>query len=218
MVVVAILSAALAPGKAYSQNATKEDERAQWKLSSADKRMDKIKQVGSQALEILRAENSCSAWFQEVDSDPAGVFSSLHFAIENDKPFHVSRMADGHGGYRFKQPWVARTNEYGGRNSLVEVNANSAFFNPMSALMDVGPTGGFLRLAGFQRLTVGSFQGNTTEAQITTLLHELGHVIGRIPLDGDSWDGRSSQNTEEVLRYCGEEIREAAQGNFHSGN
>ena len=143
---------------------------------------------------------------------------SLHYAIEEGRPFHASRMADGRGGYRFKQPWVARTNESAGRNSLIEFNANGAFFNPMSALMDVGPTGGFLRVAGFQRLTVGSFKGNTTEAQITTMLHELGHIVGRIPMDGDSWDGQSSRNTEEVLRYCGEEIREAAQGNFHSGN
>ena|SRR5579862_453246 len=216
MVVIAIL--AFVPGKACSQGVAKEEGRSQSGLARVDKRLDTIKQVRAQTLEILRSENSCSAWFQEVDGDPAGVLTSLHYAIEKGLPLHVSRMADGRGGYRFKQPWVARSSENAGRNSLIELNVTGAFFNPVSSLMDVGPTGGFLRIAGFQRLTVGSFKGNTSEAQITTMLHELGHIVGRIPLDNDSWDGRSSQNTEEVMRYCGEEVREAAQRNFRSSN
>jgi hypothetical protein len=38
------------------------------------------------------------------------------------------------------------------------------------------------------------------------MLHELAHIIGRIPEDDDSWNRRSSQNTDEVLRHCKKEI------------
>jgi predicted HD phosphohydrolase len=57
---------------------------------------------------------------------------------------------------------------------------------------------------------VGSYSGNTAEAQIAILLHELGHIVGRLPDDSDSWDGRSSQNTLEILSHCKPEIRAAA--------
>src|ERR1700693_1994947 len=59
-------------------------------------------------------------------------------------------------------------------------------------------------------LTISSYNGNTPEAQITILLHELGHLIGRLPEDDDSWDGRSLRNTSDVSRHCKSETRAAA--------
>jgi len=67
-----------------------------------------------------------------------------------------------------------------------------------------------LQPGGNRLLVVSSYNGNTPEAQITILLHELGHIIGRLPEDDDSWDGRSFRNTSEVSRHCKSETRAAA--------
>jgi len=44
------------------------------------------------------------------------------------------------------------------------------------------------------------------------LLHEFGHVINLLPLDFDNVDGKSVQNTAEVLRYCRAESMPRAGG------
>jgi len=67
-------------------------------------------------------------------------------------------------------------------------------------------------------LRVASYSGDTLQAQVTILLHELGHVIGRIPEDSDSWDGRSGENTAEVLRHCKDEIRMIAKNRKREGD
>jgi hypothetical protein len=76
--------------------------------------------------------------------------------------------------------------------------------------MQLDPGGTFARPGGNLMLTIASYNGNTPEAQITILLHELGHIIGRLPEDDDSWDGRSVRNTSEVSRHCKSETRAAA--------
>jgi hypothetical protein len=59
---------------------------------------------------------------------------------------------------------------------------------------------------------IGPFEPNTREARVTTVLHELGHMIrGRdgqwlLPNDGDS-AGKSEANTQRVLSVCGEQIK-----------
>jgi hypothetical protein len=53
---------------------------------------------------------------------------------------------------------------------------------------------------------IGPYQGDTLQAQVVTLLHELGHALDMLPVDENDVEGRSAQNTEEVLRYCRAEI------------
>ncbi len=59
---------------------------------------------------------------------------------------------------------------------------------------------------------IGPFEPNTREARVTTVLHELGHLIrGRdgqwlLPNDGDS-ARESEANTQRVLNVCGEQIK-----------
>jgi hypothetical protein len=76
--------------------------------------------------------------------------------------------------------------------------------------MQLDPAGMFAWPAGNFMLTISSYNGDTPEAQITILLHELGYIIGRLPEDEDSWDGRSIRNTSEVSRHCKTETRAAA--------
>ena len=59
-------------------------------------------------------------------------------------------------------------------------------------------------------LLVGSYYGNTLAAQITILLHELGHVVGRLPEEFDELSGQSGRNTAEVLHFCRAEIKATA--------
>lgn len=213
----AILSM-FATSVAFSQSLTQDDQQIQSELAAMDKRGAIIARAREQVLAILETENSCTAWFREADADPAGVFRSLHYEIEKDKPSFVLRMADGHQGQLFKQPWAASSFEHGGRNSTVSLNPNGLFFKSSQPVVELDMGGSPTRMMGFRALTLGSFRGNSNEAQITTLLHELGHITGRLPEDDDSWDGRSSRNTQVVLRYCKDEIREFAQKGSRRGN
>ena len=185
---------------------------------SADKRMGTVLHARGQVLALLQNENGCLAWFREVDDDPAETFRSLQFKIEKEEQKYVLRMSDGREGDRYKQPWAARAWQWAGRNSVVTINSSGPFFYNVSPVAELGPGGGILRYSGFRKLSVGPYRGDTSEAQITTMLHELGHVTARLPLDGDSWDGKSSRNTEEVVRHCKNEIQEYAKWNEEAGN
>jgi len=207
---VALMSTAFLVQPANSQPLHRDGGATHFVPASTDRRMDTVQHARGQVLALLQDENGCSAWFREANDDPAGVFQSLQFKIEKEENPYVLREVDSYGGERYKQPWVARAWEWGGRNSTVTINSNGAFFHHVSPVAELGSGGGIIRYSGFRTLTIGPFKGQTSEAQITALLHELGHITARLPLDGDSWDGQSSKNTEEVLRHCKNDIREFA--------
>ncbi len=199
-----------ASSPSYSASDPKFDGRVVLQLSALGKQGDTIARAREQVLEILQQGNACTAWFQGADPDPAEVARSLRFALEMRGPSYIYGIRDSHGKQFFKHPWAAKSIENGGRDSTILLNANGPFFNRTSFVMQPGPIGMSVRPDGNRLLTISSYQGNTPEAQITILLHELGHIIGRLPEDSDSLDGRSSQNTSEVLRHCKTETRAAA--------
>ena len=135
-------------------------------------------------------EMPCTAWFQEADPDPLEVFRSLHFELEMKGPPYVYGMRDNERGQFLQTPWAARSIENGGRDSTILLNANGPFFNRSFGCHATGPKGNASSARGIRLLTVCSYEGNTPEAQITILLHELGHIIGRLPEDDDSLDRR----------------------------
>jgi hypothetical protein len=171
-------------------------------LRSLGQHGDKIARARQQALLILQVPNACSAWFQESDPDAAEIFRSLHYELDRQGTSHMVRVRTEFGVSHFKHPWGAMSDENGGRDSNIFLNANGPFFAQQSRVTDsatiIRPT--------WHRLNVGFYDGDTNEARVTILLHELGHIIGRLPEDNDSWDGRSSRNTLEVLQHCGTEI------------
>jgi len=195
---------------AFVQASPKSDYAKRPRPASGDQREESLSKAKAQVFALLQNENACSAWFRESDSDPAGVFHSLHFQMEEAKPSYIQFVLDPHRGDVFKHPWVAQAWQLAGRNSTVKLNLDGAFFNTQSTAVQLTPGGGVARYLGFRMLTVGPFKGGTSEAQITTLLHELGHITDRIPPDDDSWNGKSSRNTEEVLLHCRGEIQEFA--------
>jgi len=210
LIAAAVLSSVLfAPSQSYSEGAPNHEERVVLELSALGKQGDTTARARGQVLEILQYGNGCAVWFQEADPDATEVFRSLHFKLEMRGTSYVYGMADNERGQVFKHPWAARSIEKAGRDSTIQLNANGPFFNHTSRIMQLDPVGMFLRPSGNLTLTISSYNGDTPEAQITILLHELGHIIGRLPEDDDSWDGRSSRNTSEVLRHCKTEIRAA---------
>jgi hypothetical protein len=203
----------LAPSLSFSSTPNNED-RVAWELSSLGKRGEAISRAREEVLDILQHGNACSAWFQEADPDAAGVFRSVHFGLELQGTSYVYGTTNSEREQLFKHPWGAKTIENGGRSSIIQLNGNGPFFNRTSRIVQLDPGGMLTWPGGNLRLTISSYNGGTPEAQITILLHELGHIIGRLPADGDSWDGRSSRNTSEVSRHCRSETRAAA----HNGS
>jgi hypothetical protein len=211
LIAAAVLSCVVfAPSRSYSERTPNKDDCVVLELSALGKPGDTIARTREQVIDILQHGNACSAWFQEADPDPAEVFRSLHLELEMKGPLYVYGMRDNERGQLFKHPWAARTTENGGLNSTILLNANGPFFNRTSEIMQLDPRGMLLQPGGNRLLVVSSYAGNTPEAQITILLHELGHNIGRLPEDDDSWDGRSIRNTSEVSRHCKSETRAAA--------
>jgi hypothetical protein len=200
----------LVPSRSYSEGTPNQDDRVVLELSALGKHGDTIARARGQVLEILQNENACTAWFQEADSAPADVFGSLHFELEMNGPSAIYGMRNSQGKQSFKHPWGARSMQSVGRGSTIRLNANGPFFNRTSPVLQQDSRARLVWPSGNRMLTISKYNGGTPEAQITILLHELGHIIGRLPEDGDSWDGRSSQNTSEVLRHCKIEVRAAA--------
>jgi hypothetical protein len=195
-----------------------QDDRVMRELSGLGKYGNTIARARSQVLEILRPGNACSAWFQEADHDPSDVFRSLHFGLKVSEPPYIYGMTDRQRGPLFKHPWGARSIENGGPHSTIVLNVKGPFFTRASFVMQEGPTGIAVRAGGYRLLLIASYSGNTPKAQVTILLHELGHIIGRLPEDDDSWDGRSSRNTSEVLRHCKTRINATAHNHSTSAD
>jgi hypothetical protein len=200
---------------APSMACTKDDQRVEAQLRAFGKRGETIAEVRVQVLEILQSRNACSAWYHEVDADPAGTFRSLEFLLDENGPPYIFSVKQSGGARLLKQPYVASAYENAGRNARIQINANGAFFNRATEVFEPFPGGGPLLRKGLHTLSVASYSGSTSAAQVTTMLHELGHVTGRIPEDSDSWDGLSARNTVEVLRFCRPEIDAVARVSQH---
>lgn len=208
---IGAISLSLAPRPADAQTLSGENNPHRVKLTLSDRREAELQRARRQTLAILQADNACSAWFREADADAAHVFESARYEIVKNNPRYIFRMSIAYGNPLYKHPWAAKAYESSGRNSIIQLNANGPFFNTFSPVLVLDSGGMPTRVDGTHRLTIASFSGDSPKAQVTTLLHELGHIIGRIPEDDDSWDGRSVQNTKEVLRNCKKEIQEYAQ-------
>lgn len=186
------------------------DEWMSQELSSLGPRGEVIARVREQTLQILQSDNACKAWFEGADPDIADVYRSLHYDIDVNGTATISGVTDKFGELLFKHPWGARSIEGSGRNSFIELNGNGPFFIRKTRVMPSIASLAAMLPDEPQSVLIGPYEGATPEAQITIMLHELGHVVGRLPRDDDSWNGKSSNNTREVLRHCKREIHQAA--------
>jgi hypothetical protein len=166
----------------------------------------KIARARERVFEILQAENSCSVWYREKDPDPLTIFRSLNFTVDQTGPEYVVESRDAETLYHFHDPYVAKIGQATGANATITLNAKGAFFRFEAKVLMVRKEGGPMNIHGNRYINVGSYAGDTLQAQVLVLLHELGHAIDLLPVDSHDVDGKSVQNTDEVLRYCRGEI------------
>jgi hypothetical protein len=176
------------------------------RLLSLGARGAEIAQAREDVISILSTENSCSAWFRQADPDPLAVFESLDITLFNGQKFVAAVKTLG-GPTMFMHPYSAAVQENGGNKAVIQLNANGPFFARVADVLERDSPNSFAYFAGRRALRVGSYDGNTLPARIATLLHELGHAIGRLPDDSDLRTGLSDQNTQRVLRACHAEIK-----------
>ena len=205
--------AALSPNVCLAQNIASDPVRAQL-LTMGEPGLT-VTQARDRVIEILQSQNSCSAWFQEADPDVAFTFGSLKFVIENG-PQWVLSWPSREREMVFKHPYAAKVVVKGEGKSIVILNAKGAFFVNRAIVLRQESQGSFFRPSDSRSLVVGSYVGHTLGAQVTILLHELGHVVGRLPDDSDELSGQSDRNTAEVLRFCRKQIAAAERSPFRS--
>ena len=171
-------------------------------LNTMGKKGQIILRARDKVLEILQTENACSAWYRTKDPNPASTFRTLTFVLDRDGDVYVHAMPESRGIQLIHNPYVARVLQAGGVNSTITINVNSAFFFSAGTLVADHLEGGPVTLRGTRVIKVGPYSGGSFRAQVLALLHEFGHVIDLLPTDHDDYEGRSQQNTADVLHAC----------------
>jgi hypothetical protein len=171
-------------------------------LTAMGKPGQKILRAREKVLEILQAENACSAWFREKDPSPAATFQTLSYDVDHRGAdvVHVSR--DTGPQYTYRDPYVAKVGQDTGAFATITLNAGGAFFHVQATTLVVSKESGLSKLGGPRLINIGPYTGDSAAAQTLALLHEFGHVLNLLPVDFDNEDGKSMQNTAEVLRFC----------------
>ena len=175
-------------------------------LNTMGKQGQSILRARDKVLEILQAQNACTDWYRTKSSDPVAVFRTLTFSVDRNGDGFVRTTPATEGVEIIRNPYVASVEQDGGANSTVTINANGAFFYPAANLVEDRFKGGPVDFHGARAIAVGPYSGGSFRAQVLVLLHEFGHVIDLLPEDRDDRDGRSRQNTLDVLRACRAEV------------
>jgi hypothetical protein len=174
--------------------------REQWNMIGRPGR--EILQARDKVLEILQTDNACSQWYRSKHADPAATFRTLSFDLDRKGTDYVVETWGPDSLITFRSPYVASVTQGSGSYSMITINRSGAFFVAMAKVADQPREGGPLSFRGVRYLKVGPYAGNTRQAQVVTLLHEFGHLLDLLPTDKDDYEGRSVQNTMEVLRFC----------------
>ena len=161
-----------------------------------------ILRARDKVLEILQTENACSAWYRTKDPDPAATFRTVTFALDRNGDVYVRSTPQPGGIQLIRNPYVAKVLQDEGPNATVTINVNGAFFFPMGTVVDDRLEGGPVSFRGSRPINIGPYTGGSFRAQVLALLHEFGHVIDLLPMDHDDYEGRSQQNTADVLHAC----------------
>jgi hypothetical protein len=158
-------------------------------------RPTELEQAYLDSFSILKNKNSCSEFY-----GGSAAIAALNELTQQIKPTRLDRRI---GIRMWGETTIIISVATGYTFRLfkhAEVNLNGPFFrgNPFSDTARVPH--------------VGPFEPNTREARVTTVLHELGHLIRKsdgqwvLPNDGNNWS-ESQENTQRVLDVCGAQIK-----------
>jgi len=170
----------------------------------------KVSLARARVLEILQSGNACTEWYRTKDADPVTTFRTLSFDVDRNGPSYVVETKDLGDLTVYHNPYVARVIQGDGSYATITLNGHGAFFSAMANVEESPREGGTLSFRGVHALKVGPYAGSTLTAQMLTLLHEFGHLLELLPIDEGDRDGKSFQNSMEVLHYCRAEIESAA--------
>ena len=171
-------------------------------LNGMGKQGQVILRARDKVLEILQTENTCSAWYRTTDPDAAATFRTLTFALDGKEDLYVRATPEPGGIQLIRSPYVAKVLQGERANATVIINLNGAFFFSMGTMVEDRLEGGPISFRGPRPIQVGPYTGGSFRAQVLALLHEFGHVIDLLPVDRDDYEGKSRQNTADVLRAC----------------
>src|SRR4029077_1772007 len=206
------------PGSTAHTGCAGSKDPMQLQLDAMGKAGQKISRARERVLEILETENACRAWFQEKDSNPAATFRTLSFDLDRHGDEFILESRDKGPLNIFRSPYVARVIQGDGPYGVITLNTKGAFFSTLARVLEVRKEGGPASLRGTRMLRVGPYDGDTLPAQVITLLHEFGHVLDLLPTDQDNVDGKSVENTNEVVRLCGAEVDARSRHGFLSAS
>src|SRR5256885_5304181 len=177
-----------------------------------------IEQAREKVLEILEEPNGCADWFAAANPDAANIFAGLPYSLDENGRSYITAMRTDAGAMLYIDPYSGSTRQNAGVHAVITLNIHGPFFSNAAFLMRQDINGSAPRRDGWRPLQIASYPGNTLAAQILTLLHELGHVIGRIPDDSDELRGQSTRNTQDVLHHCRGAIKASTRRslNLHS--
>lgn len=154
-----------------------------------------LEQAYVDAFSILRHENSCSQFY-----GGSSAIAALNELAQQIRPTHLDHRI----GLMMSGP------------TTVVTSAATGFTFRLFDKAEVNLDGPFYRSRVFfprgRSPQIGPFDPSTREARVTTILHELGHLIRRsdgqwvLPNDGESL-GASEANTRRVLDVCAEQIK-----------
>jgi hypothetical protein len=182
-------------------------------LAALGKEGQKILRARERVLEILQNENACSAWYREKDANPAATFRTLSFEVDGKGEDFISEFREPDSLRIFHDPYIARVGQDAGAYTAITLNENGAFFRSAARVVEAGGEGGPFTMLDSRRTNVGLYPGGSLSAQVLALLHEFGHIVNLLPMDFHDVDGKSVQNTQEVLRYCRSEIESKSKKN-----
>ncbi len=154
-----------------------------------------LEQAYLDSFSLLKYENPCSQFY-----GGSAAIAALNELTQQIRPTHLDRRID-----------IRMSGE-----TTIVMSMLTGFTFRLFKNAEINLDGPFYRgydFFGRERVPrIGPFDPNTREARVTTVLHELGHLIrGRdgqwlLPNDGEN-ASESEANTQRVLNVCGEEIR-----------
>lgn len=202
--------------QAYSQNLVEANNKrpkdpVRTELALLGERGASIDRARQATIDILEGDNKCSSWFRRNEPKSAAVFRTVYFRVDENGPSVIHKVQDDRNEWHFFEPYVASAIENATPPASIMINAHGAFFYSYAPVQELVGNTAPHEICVAKRIGVGMYMGNTLSAQITTMLHELGHILGILPVDvgPGTTPEMSPHNTETIVRACHAEIESA---------